>query len=289
MDNQTTKTDYGKPPKNNKSSNLVGFIIIFLGVAILFKNLNMGNIVPNWMFGWETILIIIGLVIGINSKFEKKSSIVLIIIGSVFLLKNELDIHLGRFLIPAAAIALGFYLINRNKSTPTLPPTTPPKDEYDWDKRVTEDYQNNNGGQSPTGTQNPNDSYAQTDSVHRNYGKNFMPDFENYLKVDNYFSDTKKVILTKNFLGGNITSVFGSTQLNFLQADLKQPVVIDTFQLFGSTKIIVPTNWKVYSNISSIFGEVDDRRPMIEVITDENKKIYITGTSLFGGLTIKNS
>jgi len=289
MDNQTTKTDYGKPPKNNKSSNLVGFIIIFLGVAILFKNLNMGNIVPNWMFGWETILIIIGLVIGINSKFEKKSSIVLIIIGSVFLLKNELDIHLGRFLIPAAAIALGFYLINRNKSTPTLPPTTPPKDEYDWDKRVTEDYQNNNGGQSPTGTQNPNDSYAQTDSAHRNYGKNFMPDFENYLKVDNYFSDTKKVILTKNFLGGNITSVFGSTQLNFLQADLKQPVVIDTFQLFGSTKIIVPTNWKVYSNISSIFGEVDDRRPMIEVITDENKKIYITGTSLFGGLTIKNS
>lgn len=289
MDNQTTKTDYGKPPKNNKSSNLVGFIIIFLGVAILFKNLNMGNIVPNWMFGWETILIIIGLVIGINSKFEKKSSIVLIIIGSVFLLKNELDIHLGRFLIPAAAIALGFYLINRNKSTPTLPPSTPPKDEYDWDKRVTEDYQNNNGGQSPTGTQNPNDSYAQTDSVHRNYGKNFMPDFENYLKVDNYFSDTKKVILTKNFLGGNITSVFGSTQLNFLQADLKQPVVIDTFQLFGSTKIIVPTNWKVYSNISSIFGEVDDRRPMIEVVTDENKKIYITGTSLFGGLTIKNS
>ena len=289
MDNQTTKTDYGKPPKNNKSSNLVGFIIIFLGVAILFKNLNMGNIVPNWMFGWETILIIIGLVIGINSKFEKKSSIVLIIIGSVFLLKNELDIHLGRFLIPAAAIALGFYLINRNKSTPTLPPTTPPKDEYDWDKRVTEEYQNNNGGQSPTGTQNPNDSYAQTDSVHRNYGKNFMPDFENYLKVDNYFSDTKKVILTKNFLGGNITSVFGSTQLNFLQADLKQPVVIDTFQLFGSTKIIVPTNWKVYSNISSIFGEVDDRRPMIEVVTDENKKIYITGTSLFGGLTIKNS
>ena len=110
MNNQTTKTDYEKPPKNNKSSNLVGFIIVFLGVAILFKNLNMGTIIPHWMFGWETILIVIGLVIGVNSKFEKKSSIVLIIIGSVFLLKNELDIHLGRFLIPAAAIALGVYL-----------------------------------------------------------------------------------------------------------------------------------------------------------------------------------
>ena len=291
MNNQTTKTDYEKPPKNNKSSNLVGFIIVFLGVAILFKNLNMGNIIPNWMFGWETILIVIGLVIGVNSKFEKKSSIVLIIIGSVFLLKNELDIHLGRFLIPAAAIALGFYLINRNKSTPQLPPTTPPRnDEYDWDKRVNQDYQGNTEGPTNPGTQNPNDSYAQaTGTEHRPYGRKFLPDFENYLKVDNFFSDTKKVILSKNFLGGNITSVFGSTQLNFLQADLKQPVVIDTFQLFGSTKIIVPTNWKVYSNVSSIFGEVDDRRPMIEVVKDENKKIYITGTSLFGGLTIKNS
>ena len=291
MNNQTTKTNCGKPPKNNKSSNLVGFIIVFLGVAILFKNMNMGNIIPNWMFGWETILIIIGLVIGVNSKFEKKSSIVLIIIGSVFLLKNELDIHLGRFIIPAAAIALGFYLINRNKNNPQLPPTTPPQnDEYDWDRRVNQDYPGNTDGTNNPSSANPNDSYAQASGTeHRPYGRNFLPDFENYLKVDNFFSDTKKVILSKNFLGGNITSVFGSTQLNFLQADLKQPVVIDTFQLFGSTKIIVPTNWKVYSNVSSIFGEVDDRRPMIEVVTDENKKIYITGTSLFGGLTIKNS
>ena len=290
MDNQTTKTDYGKPPKNNRSSNLVGFIIIFLGVAILFKNLNMGNILPNWMFGWETILIIIGLVIGVNSKFEKKSSIILIIIGSVFLLKNELDIHLGKFLIPAAAIALGFYLINRNKNNRQLPPPMPPKDDYDWDKRVTEENKFHEGTQSPSGNSNPTDSYAQANSTeHRSASRSFMPDFENYVKVDNFFSDTKKAILTKNFLGGNITSIFGSTQLNFLQADLKQPVVIDTFQLFGSTKIIVPTNWKVYSNVSSIFGEVDDRRPMIEVVTDENKKIYITGTSLFGGLTIKNS
>ncbi len=286
MNNQTTNKDYGKPPKNNNSSNLVGFIIVFLGVAILFKNLNIGNILPHWIFGWESILIIIGLVIGVNSKFEKKSAIVLIIIGGAFLLKNSLDINLGKFLIPAAAIGLGFYLINRNKKSPNLPPTPPKNDEYDWDKRVDQNFQ---AGEDSPSSQNP-DSYAQTSSSeHKPYGRNFLPDFENYLKVDNFFSDTKKIILSKNFLGGNITSVFGSTSLNFLQADLKQPVVIDTFQLFGSTKIIVPTNWKVYSNVSSIFGEVDDRRPMIEVVTDDNKKIYITGTSLFGGLTIKNS
>lgn len=287
MNNQTSKQDFQKPPRKNNSANLVGFIIVFLGVAILFKNLNMGSIFPSWIFGWETILIIIGLVIGINSKFEKKASIILILIGSVFLLKNELGLSIGKFIIPAGAIILGLYLINRNRNTPQLPPTPPQDDEYDWDKRVTTDLQSENPG---TTTSSTNDPYAQaTQAEHRIYNKKFQPDFENYLKVDNFFSDTKKVMLSKNFLGGNITSVFGSTSLNFLQAELKQPVVIDTFQLFGSTKIIVPTNWRVYSNVSSIFGEVDDRRPMIEIETDDNKKIYITGTSIFGGLTIKNS
>ncbi|MVZ66394.1 hypothetical protein GQF61_11045 [Sphingobacterium sp. DK4209] len=271
---------------------MAGMFIVFFGVAILLKNMNMGSIVPSWIFGWETILIIIGLVIGVNSKFEKKSSIVLIAIGSIFLLKNELDLSFGRFIVPMAAIILGVYLIKRNRVAPKLPPTTPRDDEYDWDKRVGYGDQTSlDGNPSDGNTANTTNSYAQaTSNEHRDsYYRNYLPDFENYLKVDNFFSDTKKIILSKNFLGGNITSVFGSTNLNFLQADLKQPVVIDTFQLFGSTKIIVPTNWRISSNVASVFGELDDRRPMIEVTTDENKKIYITGTSIFGGLTIKNS
>ncbi|WP_228384141.1 LiaF transmembrane domain-containing protein [Sphingobacteruim zhuxiongii] len=289
---QTNNENEQKPPRNNSSTTMAGMFIVFFGVAILLKNMNMGSIVPSWIFGWETILIIIGLVIGVNSKFEKKSSIVLIAIGSIFLLKNELDLSFGRFIVPMAAIILGVYLIKRNRVAPKLPPTTPRDDEYDWDKRVGYGDQTSlDGNPSDGNTANTTNSYAQaTSNEHRDsYYRNYLPDFENYLKVDNFFSDTKKIILSKNFLGGNITSVFGSTNLNFLQADLKQPVVIDTFQLFGSTKIIVPTNWRISSNVASVFGELDDRRPMIEVTTDENKKIYITGTSIFGGLTIKNS
>lgn len=290
MNNQTRHHGGKRPPKNNRSSNIVGFIILFLGVSILFKNLDMGILIPSWMFSWEMILIIIGLVIGINSKFEKKSAIVLIAIGGLFLLKDMLGLEIGRFLIPVAAIVLGFYLINRNKSTNT-PPTPPPggDDEFDWDKRVmpTPPPTDSRETETETPEQPP---FAPSDSTEQStYKRKLSPDFENYLKVDNFFSDTKKIILSKNFLGGNITSIFGSTSLNFLQADMNQAVVIDTFQLFGSTKIIVPTHWEVYVNVSSVFGEADDRRPIIGVVTDDNKKIYITGTSIFGGLTIKNS
>lgn len=289
MNNQTTNNTDKRPPQNNRSSNIVGFIILFLGIAILLKNLDMGILIPSWLFGWEMILIAIGIVIGVNSRFEKKSAIIFIAIGFIFLLKNIVDIPISRFVIPAAAIVLGIYLLNRNKSSSTPPPHPPNTgDDFDWDKRVKPEA-------SPTGTAEstaPHDSssFAPPENAEqKTYGRGFSTDFENYVKVDNFFSDTKKVVLSKNFLGGNITSVFGSTSLNFLQADLNQVVVIDTFQLFGSTKIIVPTHWKVYTNVSSVFGEVDDRRPIIGVVADDDKKIYITGTSIFGGLTIKNS
>src|SRR5690606_23008017 len=100
---------------------VVGFIILFLGLAILLKNLDMGVLIPGWLFGWEMMLIVIGLVIGVNSKFKKKSAMVLITVGGIFLLKDIIGLELGRLILPAAAIGLGFYLIIGSRSGPLGP------------------------------------------------------------------------------------------------------------------------------------------------------------------------
>lgn len=273
------------PPSNNKSSTTVGAIIVLFGVFLLMKNLDFGFLFPRWLFGWQMILIIIGLVIGVNSKFQKKSSLVLIIIGSVFLLKDWLDFSPGKILVPAVAIILGIYIINRNRKPQSvpMPPQDPPKhptDDFDWDKRVM-DFPNtdNNNTSNHTNTAQESNTYGQYSNYYA----------ENYLKVDSIFGNAKKIVLSKNFLGGTITNVFGSTQVNLLQADLQQPIVIDVFSLFGSTKIIVPPHWTVNHTISSILSETDDRRIIINHAFDDNKKMYITGTSIFGNVTIKNS
>ncbi len=277
-----------RPPKTNNTTNFAGAFIIFFGLALLFKNMNM-DVFPNWLFGWEMILIVIGLVIGVNSKFQKKSSVVLIAIGSIFLLKDIIGVSFGKFIIPAVVIAVGVYLIKRNRVAPQ-PPQGPkdPEDEFDWDKRVDHFYTVDNDYPTENAESHKPVNASASTGFKGSYG-NFAPHHESYLKVDTIFSDTKKALLTTNFLGGTITSVFGSTKINFLQADIKQPVVLDTFQLFGSTKIIIPAHWQVSSDVASVFGELDDRRPMMDITTDKNKKIYITGTSIFGGLTIKNS
>lgn len=288
------------PPKNNKSANIVGTIIVFLGLALLLKNLNLGIWFPRWIFGWEMILIIIGLVIGVNSKFEKKSSLILIGIGGIFLLKNFMYISVGKVIIPLLAIAVGVYLImrNRNQTFPPVPPTINPdntpksNNDFDWDKRVhnpeeqpiTSPFQ-----EQPLNSpfqEQPNNPYAQYNQPHNSA---FSNPGENYIKIDSIFGNAKKNIMSKNFLGGTLTNVFGSTEINLLQADLQQPVVLDVFQLFGSTKIIVPPHWVIATSVSSILGENDDRRIILTHAIDQNKCLYITGTSILGNITIKNS
>lgn len=286
------------PPSNNKSSTTVGVIVIFFGLFLLMKNLNIGGILPHWLFGWQMILIIIGLVIGVNSKFQKKSSLILIGIGSFFLVREWMGHSTMKIIFPIAAIALGIYIINRNrkKQDIPLPPPTPPThptDEFDWDRKV---------GEMPVDTEttvsNPNTEEASAPYTTTNNAQeksNPEPTYdtfyraENILKVDAIFGTVNKIILSKNFLGGNITTIFGTTEINLLQADLKQPVVIDTFQLFGSTKIIVPPHWKVTHEVSSILGDNDDRRVIVNHPFDDQRKLYITGTSIFGTLTIKNT
>lgn len=280
-------------PKSNKSATIVGAIIVLFGTLLLMKNLNSGIFFPSWFFGPPMIILIIGLVIGVNSKFEKKSSWVLIIIGGAMLFREWFDFSPSKIIFPALAIGLGVYLINRNRKAPEFPHHPPhepptdrpphPTDEFDWDKRV-DSYTT----PSDTGYQQQSDQ-NNTKYGHSGQYANSTYFAENYLKVDSIFGSAKKVVLTKNFLGGTITSVFGSTEINLLQADLNQPVVIDVFQLLGSTKIIVPPHWTVSTSVSSILSENDDRRVIINHPFDENKKLFITGTSILGNIAIKNS
>ena len=285
--------DHNTPPPippsgNNKSANIVGFAIVFLGAALLMRNLDLGFPFPRNIFGWEMILIIIGIVIGVNSKFEKKSSVILIAIGGLFFFKRFLDVPFWGTIFPLVAIVIGIYFIARNRShsNPPVPPPFKPEgnDEFDWDKRV--DVVNEPSAAYRSSFDLSDDKKEDTNQQTKN---NYTYEGENYIRVESIFGSAKKVIFSKNFLGGTMTNLFGSTEINLLQADLKQPIALDVFQLFGSTKIIVPPHWIVATTASSILSENDDRRVIFTKVIDQNKCLYITGTSIFGSITIKNS
>jgi predicted membrane protein len=102
---------------NNKRINskalFTGGIILALGVIWLLRK--MGVYIPHWVYGWEMILIVIGLAIGADNKFRNPASYVLIIIGAVFLLDDlfALPLNIMEYFWPLLVIFVGLMIMIR--------------------------------------------------------------------------------------------------------------------------------------------------------------------------------
>ena len=99
-----------------------------------------------------------------------------------------------------------------------------------------------------------------------------------------------KIIQSKNFKGGDITAVFGGSEFSFKDAELSPDgCTIDVFTMFGGSKLIIPDNWVVKSDIFSIFGGFNDKRTIKpEEDNDQKSVLYLKGAVIFGGMEIKS-
>ena len=112
---------------------------------------------------------------------------------------------------------------------------------------------------------------------------------EDVLDSVTIFGGVKKNIISKTFRGGEAVTVFGGTELNFSQADIENPVVLELVQVFGGTKLIVPPHWKVQTDeLVTIFGGLNDKRPLPSQPTEPTRVIIIRGTCVFAGIDIKS-
>lgn len=110
---------------------------------------------------------------------------------------------------------------------------------------------------------------------------------EDLLEATAIFSGNKKVILSKDFKGGNVTTVFGSTDLNFMQADINGEAILNVETIFGGVEITVPASWDVKLDMNTIFGGVEDKRS-IPPMLNSGKVLIIKGTCVFGGVDLKS-
>lgn len=105
----------------------------------------------------------------------------------------------------------------------------------------------------------------------------------------NVFSGAERQLITDNFMGGKVTSVFGGGEVDLTRSSL-QPgnSVIEITCIFGGTTIIVPESWNVIIDVTPILGGFSDgRRLSGEVLKDTTKSLTIRGLIIFGGGEIK--
>ena len=262
-------------PRNGKA--LAGIVLLAVGGILLFRQFDF-FFIPHWLFSWPMWLIFWGLFIGAKSNFHKPSSFILIILGVVFLL-NE-NFHEARGVIwPMAIIAFGLWMILRRHSR---------FDNEYWEKRYGHkwDWRNPN----PVAGQNPNEpvvDYTTTD-VPPNSSSTRPPTGDDYLDAVSIFGGVKKTILSKDFKGGEIVNIFGGAELDFTMADINGRVIIDVTQVFGGTKIIVPSHWQVVSDMAAVFAGLDDKRMKSTAPLNSEKILVLKGVSIFAGIDIRS-
>ncbi len=245
--------------------------LILLAGGFLLLAYKMGAPIPYWIFTWPVLLIVIGLFTGIKSRFRNPGSLILIFIGGVFLADQSIpgvDFH--NYIVPAILIGIGLAFILR------------PRKSF-CSQKGRRYMQNINAVPG-------NDPEASNEySSEKNFtGNDSFSDNAEYINIHAVFGGIKKNITSKNFKGGEIVSFMGGSEINFMQADMQHPVTVEVNNVFGGTKLIIPSNWDVKNEISAVFGGVEDKRNFNTSVPDSSKKIFLKGACVFGGIEVTN-
>lgn len=109
---------------------------------------------------------------------------------------------------------------------------------------------------------------------------------ESYVKATTIFGGVRKLVSSKNLLGGDLTTVMGGLQVDLRDAMIQTEAVFDVFVVMGGIEILIPEEWKVVIDALPIFGGVSDST--ISTKSEQAKIIKIRGTIILGGTEIKN-
>lgn len=219
---------------------MAGIIVVMVGLAFLARKADY--FLPYWLFSWPMILVVIGLYIGARHNFRLGGWMIVMLVGSVFLMDDVLnffDFDLARYFWPVMIIVFGLTMIFRPRR----------RRDITWDSTVSS---------------------------------------EDVIDSTAVFGGSKTSVISKNFKGGEISTFFGGTDLNLMQADFQGTVIINTSTAFGGVKLLAPAHWNIKSEVVCIFGGIDDKRPIAKEGTDMNKTLVLRGTCMFGGFDIKS-
>jgi predicted membrane protein len=241
-----------------------GALLLIIGGVALAKSL--GVIMPEWLFTWQMLLIVIGLFIGLKKGF-RGGWFVPVIIGGAFL-ANEFVWHgqMYRHLWPIILIVIGLAFLTKSKKKHWA-------NCYDEKKNTA--MNNETTPTTATAITTPPPGKA-------------VEGEDDYLNITSIFGGTEKTVLSKNFRGGSMVNIFGGSEVNLTQADINGTAVLDVTAIFGGATLIVPSNWVVKSDAALVFGGISDKRTVSGFSETTSKNLVLKGTILFGGLEIKS-
>ncbi|TDG35869.1 hypothetical protein EZJ43_10965 [Pedobacter changchengzhani] len=246
---------------NNKRQVLRGLIILIVGLVFLLPAIGIN--VPNWVFGWYTFLLCLGFYIGVKRNFRGGAWLALIIIGALFTIDAipGFDFDASKYGVGLGLVALGAFVIFKSK---------------DGTRNRFKDRINQKFGSAGA-------NYNTNGNADAGINDNAVID------VVAVFGGSQQTVYSKQFNGGSIIAVFGGADINFTQSDFADTVCLDVTAIFGGIKLIVPPGWAIKSNVTAVFGSVEDKRGHNMPNSDVPlKTLVLAGSAFFGGIEVKS-
>ncbi|WP_430811447.1 MULTISPECIES: LiaF transmembrane domain-containing protein [unclassified Carboxylicivirga] len=126
--------------------------------------------------------------------------------------------------------------------------------------------------------------------------RELMPANQRGARVDEYidemdiFGGGVTQVESHNFKGGRVTAIFGGGEVYLDRCQLSPDgAVLDVAMIFGGSKIMVPRDWNVKTEVVSIFGGFADKRNFFaDTPPETSRTLVIKGLALFGGGEIRS-
>lgn len=221
---------------------LWGIVLIIVGLILGLNALDITHI--NIFFdGWWTLFIIVPCFIGLFNEKDKTGNIIGLFIGIVLLLcaQNLLRFDIvWKLAIPTILVIIGVSIIFKNNLNSKF----------------------NNEIEKINQNSNKDNEYCST------------------------FSSQDVSFENQEFKGTNLTAVFGGVKCDLRKAVINEDQVINCSTIFGSIEIIPSEEINIKVKSNSIFGGVSNERKNKEINKDL-KTVYINAMCLFGGVSIK--
>lgn len=234
--------------RGNKEGRYVFGIVLIIVGGLLFAS-KAGYLIPKWIFSWPMILIAVGFAIGVSHRFRGTGWLWPMGIGAFFLAERAFPEYFPReYFWPVFMVIAGLFLLFG------------PKGRGRWQQNS-----------SYSNTQEPEQTATNTSGADK-------------LDESTVFGNLRKFVISKNFRGGEVSTVFGSAEINLLQADFEHPPKLELNAVFGSIRLIVPSHWQLKMENSAVLGGVEDKRPQHSIYSD--KIMYLEANAVFGGIQI---
>jgi predicted membrane protein len=228
----------------------IGVGLILLGILYFLREVDVIGTHINDIIFSLPTFVLIIGVVLFVNSRRKSLAYLLMALGAAGMIIKSFNLDYSAFVVPVILLALGFYIIYRH---------------------VEKQREAELGGNMANLRSKYNSEYDVIEEV-------------------SVFGGSKKIINSNNFRGGNITIIFGGSEIFLRDCQLSDGEnVLDIFVIFGGCDLTVPNNWNVKIDVISLFGGFSSKKYNYTKVddVDENKTLIIKGLVLFGGGEVK--